>query len=124
MRPDVGGSRKRSIWPRCRVQHQHEISGLWKKRTVEKEGGENYVMGWDELLTLRISSRVLSSGERPPWIQKNCLFMIAARGSAQNEFMQASYILSEYLRLPDTCATIFYEKKDNCGIANIRGNRG
>jgi len=33
-------------------------------------------------------------------MQKNCLFMIAARGSAQNEFMQASYKRSEYFRLP------------------------
>ena len=33
-------------------------------------------------------------------MQKNCLFMTAARGSAQNEFMQASYKRSEYLRLP------------------------
>jgi hypothetical protein len=47
-----------------------------------------------------MSSKVLSSGESPPWTQKNCLFMMAARGSAQNEFMQASYTRSEYLRLP------------------------
>jgi hypothetical protein len=47
-----------------------------------------------------MSSRVFNSGESPPWMQKNCLFMIAARGSAQNEFMQASYKRSEYLRLP------------------------
>ena len=33
-------------------------------------------------------------------MQKNCLFMTAARGSAQNEFMQASYKRSEYFRLP------------------------
>lgn len=47
-----------------------------------------------------MSSKVLSSGESPPWIQKNCLFMTAARGSEQNEFMQASYKRSEYFRLP------------------------
>jgi hypothetical protein len=33
-------------------------------------------------------------------MQKNCLFMTAARGSAQNEFMHASYRRSEYFRLP------------------------
>lgn len=33
-------------------------------------------------------------------MQKNCLFMTAARGRAQNEFMQASYKRSEYFRLP------------------------
>lgn len=32
--------------------------------------------------------------------QKNCLFMRAARGSAQKEFIKASYKRSEYFRLP------------------------
>lgn len=40
--------------------------------------------------TFRISSRVCKSGERPPWTQKNCLFMTAANGRAQKEFMHAS----------------------------------
>ena len=33
-------------------------------------------------------------------MQKNCLFMIAAKGSAQKDCMHASYNRSEYLRLP------------------------
>jgi hypothetical protein len=50
--------------------------------------------------TARMSSSVLNSGERPPWMQRNCLFMIAASGSAQKDSMQASYTRSEYLCLP------------------------
>jgi len=49
--------------------------------------------------TLFKSSRVWSSGLNPPCIHKNCLFITAARGSAQNESMQASYTASEYLCL-------------------------
>ena len=33
-------------------------------------------------------------------MQRNCLFMIAARGRLQNDSMQALYIVSEYLCLP------------------------
>lgn len=36
------------------------------------------------------SSRVLSSGLNPPWMQRNCLFMIAAKGRQQNDSMHAS----------------------------------
>jgi hypothetical protein len=54
---------------------------------------------WD-LHTTRRSSRVFNSGERPPCIQRNCLFMTAARGRAQKESMHASYMRSEYLCLP------------------------
>lgn len=40
--------------------------------------------------TLFRSSRVWSSGLNPPCMHKNCLFMTAARGSAQKASMQAS----------------------------------
>lgn len=40
--------------------------------------------------TLLRSSRVCNSGLSPPCIQRNCLFMIAARGNAQKDSMQAS----------------------------------
>lgn len=36
------------------------------------------------------SSKVWSSGLNPPCMHRNCLFMTAARGRAQNESMQAS----------------------------------
>jgi hypothetical protein len=48
-----------------------------------------------------MSSSVFSSGESPPWMQRNCLLIVAASGSVQNESMQASYIRSEYLCLPE-----------------------
>jgi len=50
-------------------------------------------------LTLRMSSIVCSSGDIPPCMHRNCLFMTAARGNAQNDSMQASYTRSEYLCL-------------------------
>ena len=43
-----------------------------------------------KIRTARKSSRVLSSGESPPCMQRNCLFMMAARGRAQKDSMQAS----------------------------------
>lgn len=49
--------------------------------------------------TALMSSRVCNSGLNPPWIHRNCLFMIAANGSEQNDSIQASYILSLYLCL-------------------------
>ena len=45
------------------------------------------------------SSIVWSSGDIPPCMYKNCLFMIAAGGSAQNDSMHASYTRPEYLCL-------------------------
>lgn len=51
-------------------------------------------------LTARISSRVLSSGESPPCMQRNCLLRTAERGRQQKESIIASYIRSEYLCLP------------------------
>lgn len=42
------------------------------------------------ILTARMSSRVLSSGERPPWMHRNCLFIMAARGNEQKDSMHAS----------------------------------
>ena len=41
-------------------------------------------------LTFRRSSSVCSSGERPPWMQRNCLFMMAASGRVQKASMHAS----------------------------------
>jgi hypothetical protein len=41
-------------------------------------------------LTFFRSSRVWSSGLKPPCIHRNCLFMTAAKGRAQKESMQAS----------------------------------
>jgi hypothetical protein len=55
-----------------------------KYRTSERNLGKTVGV------TFRISSRVCKSGERPPWTQKNCLFMTAASGRAQNEFIHAS----------------------------------
>lgn len=51
--------------------------------------------------TFLISSRVYISGDSPPWTQRNCLFMRAARGRASNDLMHASYTASEYLILPE-----------------------
>ena len=51
-------------------------------------------------LTFLISSRVKISGERPPWTQRNCWFMMAARGRQSNESIHTSYTASEYLILP------------------------
>lgn len=53
-------------------------------------------------LTLRMSSIVFSSGDRPPWIQRNCLFMMAARGREQKDSIHASYTRSLYLCLPSS----------------------
>jgi hypothetical protein len=55
-----------------------EAVDLWALsviRTHRRSGGR----------TVRRSSRVLSSGERPPWMQRNCLFMTAASGRAQKD---------------------------------------
>ena len=52
------------------------------------------------VLTALMSSSVFNSGERPPWMQRNCLFMMAAKGNAQKDSMHASYTRSEYLCLP------------------------
>lgn len=40
--------------------------------------------------TLLRSSKVWSSGLKPPCIHRNCLFMTAASGKAQKDSMQAS----------------------------------
>ena len=65
IKPCVGGSLNRLIW----VLDQGELRV-------------------DELTDLK-SSSVLSSGERPPWIHRNCLFMTAARGRLQKDSIQA-----------------------------------
>ena len=54
------------------------------------------------LLTRSKSLSLISSGERPPWTQKNRLSTTAAIGSAQNERMHASYTRDEYLCRPVT----------------------
>ena len=51
-------------------------------------------------LTFLISSKVWISGLRPPWTQRNCWFMSAARGRQSNASMQASYTRSVYFILP------------------------
>lgn len=38
----------------------------------------------------RMSSSVKISGLRPPWTQRNCLFMTAASGRQQNDSIAAS----------------------------------
>ena len=40
--------------------------------------------------TFRISSMVFNSGDRPPCMQRNCLFIIAAKGRAQKDSIHAS----------------------------------
>lgn len=68
MSPCVGGSRNRLICNGCQWVY-------WMRPTLS--------------LTVLRSSRVWSSGDRPPWIHRNCLFMIAAKGKLQNDSMQA-----------------------------------
>lgn len=51
--------------------------------------------------TFLMSSSVWISGERPPWTQRNCWFIRAARGKQSNASMQESYTCSEYLILPE-----------------------
>ena len=41
-----------------------------------------------------------TSGLSPPWTQRNCWFMMAARDRQSNESIQASYTASLYLILP------------------------
>ena len=78
----------------------HEAVGGWLAETVnlQKKVRNNAEWGADPR-TLFKSSRVCSSGLNPPCMHKNCLFMTAARGNAQNESMHASYTASEYLCL-------------------------
>lgn len=45
------------------------------------------------------SSNVCNSGLKPPWMQRNCLFITAAKGNEQKLSIQASYTRSEYLCL-------------------------
>ena len=58
-------------------------------------------------LAFLISSRVNSSGESPPWTQRNCLFMRALRGRQSKEFIHSSYTASEYLILPTQVCTLW-----------------
>lgn len=51
-------------------------------------------------LTFRMSSRQVTSGDRPPWTHRNCWLSRAARGRQSKASMQASYTRSEYLILP------------------------
>lgn len=51
-------------------------------------------------LTLRMSSKLWISGDRPPCTQRNCWFMRAASGKQSKASMHASYTLSEYFILP------------------------
>jgi hypothetical protein len=78
---------------RRRLAKSIELQGGHRSRGRSEGGDEG------EGLTLRMSSIVCSSGEIPPCMHKNCLFMTAARGNAQNDWIQASYTRSEYLCL-------------------------
>ena len=49
--------------------------------------------------TFLISSSVCISGDSPPWTQRNCWFMMAARGRQSKASMQASYTRSVYLKI-------------------------
>lgn len=51
-------------------------------------------------VTLRMSSRQVISGLRPPCTQRNCWLRRAARGRQSNASIQASYTRSEYFILP------------------------
>ena len=48
-----------------------------------------------------MSSSVWISGLSPPWTQRNCWFIRAARGRQSKASMQASYTRSVYLILPN-----------------------
>ncbi len=76
--PCVGGSRKRSIYANSENRSRLKVGRL----------------------TARMSSKVFNSGDRPPCMHKNCLFMTAANGSAQKDSIHASYTRSLYLCLP------------------------
>ena len=64
--------------------------------------------------TFLISSRVNISGESPPCTQRNCPFMMAARGRQSNDSMHASYTVSVYLILP-VCVCPSREKGERGG---------
>lgn len=55
---------------------------------------------WDSLHTFSMSSSVLSSGERPPWTQRNWSLTTAARGRLSKHSMTTSYTSSEYFVWP------------------------
>ena len=79
----------------------HQAMSWWFVEAVDLVGIQKSTSGRNkQKLTARRSSRVFNSGESPPCMQRNCLFMMAARGSAQKDSMQASYTRSEYLCLP------------------------
>ena len=78
-------NRKESVWEQ---QGKGRGKGEWNKRWGERE------------LTFLMSSRPKTSGERPPWTQRNCWFMMAASGRQSNESIHVSYTVSEYLILP------------------------
>ena len=85
------------------IAHQSLGRGLAKSVNLDGCIYQNYwkrVCCLKQIHTTRMSSRVLSSGDNPPCMHKNCLFMIAASGKAQNDSMHASYMRSEYLCLP------------------------
>ena len=78
MRPESWLNRKK-----CRFSHCLQIRG--------KDG---------DLSTFLMSSSVWISGLSPPWTQRNCWFIRAARGRQSKASMQASYTRSVYLILP------------------------
>lgn len=80
---------------------------IWDKHVSLSFGTLSFVLislfsapAESEQLTLRMSSRQVISGLRPPWTQRNCWLRRAARGRQSNASIQASYTCSEYFILP------------------------
>jgi hypothetical protein len=91
MMPCVGGSRKRSILADERRDDKTGQFDLLELRDQHRGLETRKWEYWEKSkLTARRSSSVTRSGDNPPWTQRNCLFMTAARGRLQNESMQAS----------------------------------
>lgn len=73
-----------------KISHISPVVGGSLNLSICKAVLDRYHFRTSIALTLRKSSRVFSSGDKPPWMQRNCLFMIAAKGREQNDSMQAS----------------------------------
>ena len=94
-----------SIWltrPQ-QVTHWSKCRGLFKSVQLKIEHiNLRFQMHENTLIsTFLMSSRVWISGLSPPWTQRNCWFMRAARGRQSKASMQASYTRSVYLILPN-----------------------
>ena len=83
----VGTFLAKSLQTRASRTSSHESEARGSDSTKQNKLTENETTLKN---TLRKSSRELSSGERPPWMQRNCLFITAASGSVLKEARQAS----------------------------------